>query len=537
MKIVHLLICLVAAIIDLVVVAHEAKDFDDSIFYKIEFAVPELLGSGEQDLSNQLRTFYTQDKEKYECLIPTLEKPKEEEKSDKPELSPITLLQPIFSAPTCSYRIEAYWSYEICHGHHVRQYHEEREGKNVKFQEYYLGKWNEEKTELLTKAWDAERQSGAKPKYKTLRIDNTRYPYFEMEFTDGTMCDIIDAPRTTMVRYVCYPQGKDDIYSFKETSSCNYEAIILTSSLCVIPGFHAEETKELSIKCFNSDSEPHKPLGMLRWELSEWAESENDLLFSKEKDSAKAPAKLWPKADGDMVTFKYSGDVDKIIMELMANGDIEVDNDYQQHLLSRAMTEARSGTGPTTINDLTPIREFISGKNCLTGGNGWWKYEFCYGRHVRQFHKDKNSEVELFLGYFSEESHRQWVNLNPDKGSRRPAIPSSIWHHYEKGTHCDQTDAPREVDVKLTCTQVTTSGTTVSMYLLEPKTCQYILVVESPTICDLMQYADVYGLVTPDSLQKVLAGDKKISPSSPSSSVVAPESPATAENVPEQIRA
>ncbi|KAH8409400.1 hypothetical protein KR222_002585, partial [Zaprionus bogoriensis] len=490
-----------------VAMAHEAKDFDDSVLYKIDFEVPDLLA--EPELSNQLRTFYTQEKEKYECLIPALETAKEEEKTNQPELSPLAILHPIFSAPTCTYRIEAYWSYEICHGLHVRQYHEEREGKNVKLQKYYLGRWSEEKTQLAKQQWESERKADGTSTYKTLKIDNTRYPYFEMEYSDGTMCDIIDAPRTTMVRYVCYPHGKEDIYSFKETSSCNYEAIILTSLLCTIPAFHAEETKEISIKCFNSQTEPHKPLSMLRQELSEWADSENDLLISKEN---KAPAKMWSKSDGDMVTFKYSGDVDKIILELMANG--EIDNEYQQLVLSRTA----AGTTPMPLNDLTPIREFISGQNCLTGGTGWWKYEFCYGKHVRQFHKDKNSEVELFLGYFSEDLHRQWVSANPDKGARRPGFTSSIWHHYEHGTHCDRTGLPREVDVKLTCTPVITSGTAVSMYLLEPKTCQYILVVESPIICDLMQYADENGLVKPESLQKFLAADKPAATAPPADS-------------------
>ncbi|XP_043656920.1 endoplasmic reticulum lectin 1 [Drosophila teissieri] len=490
----YVIVARTALLLNLIIAAasHEAKDFDDSILYKIDFEVPELIK--QPDLGNQLRTFYTPDKEKYDCLIPTLEHQKEEEKSDKPELSPITLLQPIFSALTCAYRIEAYWSYEICHGHHVRQYHEEREGKNVKFQEYYLGKWTDDKMETMTKAWEADLKAGVKPKYKSLKIDNTRYPYFEMEYNDGTMCEIINAPRTTMVRYVCYPHGKDDIYSFKETSSCNYEAIILSSTLCAIRGFHAEETKELSIQCFNSESEPHRPLSMLRSELKEWAESEADLLVSKEK------AKAWPKSDGDLITLKYGGVMDKVIVELFNNGDLEVDGDYQQLLLSRAA----SGTGPTPITDLTPVKDFISGKNCLTGGSGWWKYEFCYGRHVRQFHKDKTSEVELFLGYFSEEAHRAWSNANPDKGARRAGFTTSIWHHYGKGTHCEQIGMPREVDVKLTCTPVTNSGTAVSMYLLEPKTCQYILVVESPTICDLMHYADSQGLVKLEDLDKIL---------------------------------
>lgn len=119
----------------------------------------------------------------------------------------------------------------------MRQYHEEREGKNVKFQEYYLGKWGDDKTALLTKAWEANVKEGIKPKYKTLKIDNTRYPYFEMEFNDGTMCEIIDAPRTTMVRYVCYPHGKDDIYSFKEISSATTRPLFLRLRFVSFPAF------------------------------------------------------------------------------------------------------------------------------------------------------------------------------------------------------------------------------------------------------------------------------------------------------------
>lgn len=63
------------------------------------------------------------------------------------------------SLPSCIYRLEAYWAYELCLGEHVRQYHEEKyteetityyyadgkkkvEGgkKKIKLTEYYLGR-------------------------------------------------------------------------------------------------------------------------------------------------------------------------------------------------------------------------------------------------------------------------------------------------------------------------------------------------------------------------------------------------------------
>jgi hypothetical protein len=32
------------------------------------------------------------------------------------------------------------------------------------------------------------------------------------------------------------------------------------------------------------------------------------------------------------------------------------------------------------------LEGFLSGRECLPGGTGWWKYEICYGKHVIQFH-------------------------------------------------------------------------------------------------------------------------------------------------------
>lgn len=477
---------------------HEAKDFDDTILYKIDFEMPDFEKNTE--LKNYVRTFYTHEKEKYDCMIPVMEESKKEDRSNELELSPLTLLKPILY--TYSYRIEAYWSYEICHGHYVRQYHEERDGKNVKFQEYYLGKWNSDETENLQKEWEENRK--ANMKYKTTRIDNIKYPYFEMVLTDGTMCDIIDAPRTTTVRYVCYPHGKNDIYSFKETSSCNYEAIILTSVLCVLPAFHPEESKEMSIKCFNSPTEPHKPLSMLRQELNEMQLSEDDLPVPKEVNAA-VVGLTHTAVLGDRNFFfsKFGTDVDKLVFKIMAATD--VDTDIQDTSKEASSATPKPTAPPTTpavsqFLEMSSILSTINGKNCLSGGAGWWKYEFCYGRHVRQFHKDKKSETELFLGHFNAASHRQWLKANPDK--RHQEQSSSFWHHYEKGSYCDHTGLPREINVKFTCTS-SIGSLPVSMYLLEPKTCQYILVFESPMVCVLLNYIDENGLIDEYSLEKM----------------------------------
>lgn len=36
------------------------------------------------------------------------------------------------------------------------------------------------------------------------------------------------------------------------------------------------------------------------------------------------------------------------------------------------------------------LEGFLSGRECLPGGSGWWRYEICYGKHVIQFHVNKH---------------------------------------------------------------------------------------------------------------------------------------------------
>ena len=41
------------------------------------------------------------------------------------------------------------------------------------------------------------------------------------------------------------------------------------------------------------------------------------------------------------------------------------------------------------LMDPQVVQEFLLGQHCLYGGSGWWKYEFCYGQKVDQYHEEK----------------------------------------------------------------------------------------------------------------------------------------------------
>lgn len=147
-------------------------------------------------------------------------------------------------------------------------------------------------------------------------------------------------------------------------------------------------------------------------------------------------------------------------------------------------------------DDTSQVLSFLEGKNCLTGGTGWWKYEFCYGKYVRQFHVDKfGSKTSILLGVFDEKAHKDFLVLHPEKRPKENSQRKQITHFYNDGSTCDKTGKKRQTEVVLKCLENAPSRSSVSLYLLEPKVCSYILGVESPLICDILDKVDEDGLV------------------------------------------
>ena len=101
----------------------------------------------------------------------------------------LQLLERLFVQSKCAHRLEHYWTYELCHGKHLKQYHEEREGKNTKTTEYFLGFYSKEtldesKTELIKKL---EEKSAGKPLRK--KIEAMHLPYVEILMEIYSLCD------------------------------------------------------------------------------------------------------------------------------------------------------------------------------------------------------------------------------------------------------------------------------------------------------------------------------------------------------------
>ena len=125
------------------------------------------------------------------------------------------------------------------------------------------------------------------------------------------------------------------------------------------------------------------------------------------------------------------------------------------------------------------VKQFLKGDYCLYGGTGWWKYEFCYGKKVDQYHeeaggKGPRSKTVINLGHFHLADHLAWLEAHPSKRPKEAEARRQVSVFYSGGDVCDLTGKPRQIEVKLKC-KAADSPSTVSLYLLEPKVSRFIV--------------------------------------------------------------
>ena len=160
-------------------------------------------------------------------------------------------------------------------------------------------------------------------------------------------------------------------------------------------------------------------------------------------------------------------------------------------------------------------------KTCHYRIEGWWTYEYCHRRHVRQYHQDaaaaSSANAEYKLGTFdaaqtaakmaAKESARERSAETPrDDGERSSpagaaagnnadasATPgeetrdrrgaASVSHVFTGGTPCDLADLNRETEVIFKCSDQS-DGVVAIVDVSEPATCRYALTLATPAACD-----------------------------------------------------
>ncbi|NWV81896.1 OS9 protein, partial [Dasyornis broadbenti] len=116
---------------------------------------------------------------------------------------------------------------------------------------------------------------------------------------------------------------------------------------------------------------------------------------------------------------------------------------------------------------------------CLLKTKDWWTYEFCYGRHIQQYHLEE-SEIKgdiLVLGYY--QSAFDW-NDETAKASKQHQLRRYHSQSYVNGSRCDLTGRAREAEVRFLCEEG--AGDYIAR-VDEPQSCSYVLTVHTTRIC------------------------------------------------------
>ncbi|KAL4237569.1 hypothetical protein ACF0H5_002283 [Mactra antiquata] len=415
----------------------------------------------------------TNDNEHYFCVIP--ESRSSIDSATKHTYNgptPEELMDGLFTQSACSYRIESYWTYELCHGKHLRQYHEDKELglKKPELKEYYLGKMPLQSS--ITKAAKTEetedddkvgpttvKETHPSQEILSIKLDGIDLPYFSVNFTHGSVCDVTGKPRISNIMYVCQLTGRGEIYQLKETSSCEYSVIVLTSALCQHPAFKPKDPPVSKINCHPSGNSPIYPQSFKQLQIDQgiFLNPESNSEDEEEPDTPKPQSQPKPTPPPPQ----------------RAHVDTTIGKQADDEL----------------------IRDFLNGDYCIHGGGGWWKHEYCHNRHAKQYHEEPSSITQIYLGYWDKQKHLDWLAKNPSKKPKPVGSRKHVSLYYAGGDICDVTGKPRFVEVKLKCLNKPGQPHAVSIYLVEPTPCEYVLGVESPLLCDILDQADENGFM------------------------------------------
>ncbi|XP_072238381.1 protein OS-9 isoform X2 [Leuresthes tenuis] len=178
-------------------------------------------------------------KQLYECRLPAQAVRFHQDPASEPDSQGYTgpdipdLLRPMHKAP-CLVKTKDWWTYEFCHGQHIRQYH--LEDTEIKGDILFLGYYESEFD------WSNETAKASK-QHKLKR-------YHSQAYVNGSKCDLNGNPREAEVRFVCEEGSVDYIARVDEPQSCRYVLTIHTSRTCQHPFLRPPSTaKPQSIVC------------------------------------------------------------------------------------------------------------------------------------------------------------------------------------------------------------------------------------------------------------------------------------------------
>ncbi|CAH8511112.1 unnamed protein product [Schistosoma turkestanicum] len=324
--------------------------------------------------------------------------------------------------------------------------------------------------------------------------------------------------------YICHESVVGQIVDVSEIRTCQYQVVFATKFLCANPLYKQRRAYTNQISCHSKNSSPSKPSALVAMEAERKKLQSNSFtnLAALLSDAFKSKIKISAKRDKNMLVYQVnpiedSDDESTTTIDNTENSanDDSVQNNHDSSSFSnldfvnqvsssiKPSSTSSSITNPSIVKSANDnqLMEFLQGKLCLTGNLGWWTYEICFNKFIRQYHLDANTKQlqEIRLGNWDLAAHLKWFeenNLKKQKSSNTPDRQISLY--YGQGDLCKETEKLREVVVKLKCLHST--STAIYLSFSEPTKCVYSMSVESSMFCDIIPLADENDIIPLDKV-------------------------------------
>nr|XP_002732136.1 PREDICTED: protein OS-9-like [Saccoglossus kowalevskii] len=117
---------------------------------------------------------------------------------------------------------------------------------------------------------------------------------------------------------------------------------------------------------------------------------------------------------------------------------------------------------------------------CLIKTKGWWTYEFCYRKTIRQYHMDDGNIIGDVISLGNYHSEMDWSTNSNSSETKRHKINRYHSHLYKNGSVCDLTQRQRESEVRFMCDEV---GLDTIHRVDEPSSCMYLITIHTNRVC------------------------------------------------------
>ncbi|RTG83476.1 endoplasmic reticulum lectin 1 [Schistosoma bovis] len=185
--------------------------------------------------------------EDYECFIPMLfHNTEEDEAKNTDSVDEETLLQPLFTEQPCN-KIES---------------SRPRILPGTLLSKYVLTLHD---INCLDPKMGKDRPSKDNPP-STVTLGEHSYPYYGINYIDGTLCDLNQEHRTATVMYICHESVTGQIVDVSEIRTCQYQVVFATKFLCSNPLYKQKRAHTNPISCHSKNSSPSKPSALVALE-------------------------------------------------------------------------------------------------------------------------------------------------------------------------------------------------------------------------------------------------------------------------------